>query len=94
MLDKNFNPSLRFMVVSDIHIKDEECTEEQRFASALKYAYSIAQSSENYKKLDAIVIVGDFANSGTEIQMQKVRNILDAGVDYDETQVISSFASH
>ena len=26
--------------------------------------------------------------------MQKVRNILDAGVDYDETQVISSFASH
>ena len=81
MLDKNFNPSLRFMVVSDIHIKDEECIEEQRFASALKYAYSIAQSSENYKKLDAIVIVGDFANSGTEIQMQKVRNILDAGVD-------------
>lgn len=94
MLDKDFNPSLRFLVVSDIHIKDEKCIEEQRFASALKYAYSIARSSESYKKLDAIVIVGDFANSGTEIQMQKVKNILDAGVDYDETQVISSFASH
>ena len=57
MLDKDFNPSLRFLVVSDIHIKDEKCIEEQRFASALKYAYSIARSSESYKKLDAIVIV-------------------------------------
>ena len=94
MLDKNFNPSLRFMVVSDIHLKDEDCIEEQRFASALKYAYSIARSSENYKRLDAVVIVGDFANSGTEMQMQKAKSILDAGVDYTETQVITSFASH
>lgn len=94
MLDKNLKPSLRFMVVSDIHLKDEDCIEEQRFASALKYAYSIAHSSESYKNLDAIVIVGDFANSGTEIQMKKARSILDAGVDYGETQVIASYASH
>lgn len=94
MLDKDFKPSLRFMVVSDIHLKDEPCIEEERFASALKYAYSVAQSSESYKKLDAIVIVGDFANSGTEIQMQKAKKILDEGVNFDETQVIASFASH
>lgn len=94
MLDKNFTPVLRFMVVSDIHLKDESCIEEKRFADALNYAYAIAQSSESYKKLDAIVVVGDFANSGTEIQMRKAKKILDAGVDYDETQVIMSFASH
>lgn len=82
------------MVVSDIHLKGEDCVEEQRFASALKYAYSIAQSSESYKKLDAVVVVGDFANSGTEIQMQKAKNILDAGINGDETQLIMSFASH
>lgn len=94
MLDKNFKPSLRFMVVSDIHLKDEPCVEEERFASALRYAYSVAKSSESYNKLDAVVIVGDFANSGTEIQMQKAKKILDEGVDYAETQVITSFASH
>ena len=94
MLDENFKPSLRFMVVSDIHLKDEKCIEEERFASAIKYAYSISKSSNNYNKLDAIIIVGDFANSGTEIQMQKAKNILDNCVNYNETQVIISYASH
>lgn len=82
------------MVVSDIHIKDEDCVEEQRFDSALKYAYSVAKSSDSYKRLDAVAIVGDFANSGTEIQMKKTKDILDANLDYSETQVIASFASH
>ena len=94
MLDKDFKPTVRFMVVSDIHIKDEDCIEEQRFDSALKYAYSIAKSSDSYKRLDAVAIVGDFANSGTEIQMKKTKDILDANLDYSETQVIASFASH
>ena len=94
MSDNNFVPVIRFMVVSDIHLKDEDCIEEKRFSSALEYAYSIAHGSQSYNKLDAVVIVGDFANSGTEIQMQKAKAILDNGVDYAETQVISSFASH
>lgn len=33
--DKNFVPALRFAVISDIHIDDEDCIEEQRFAKAL-----------------------------------------------------------
>ena len=33
--DKNFVPALRFAVMSDIHIDDEDCIEEQRFAKAL-----------------------------------------------------------
>ena len=77
MSDNNFVPVIRFMVVSDIHLKDEDCIEEKRFSSALEYAYSIAHGSQSYNKLDAVVIVGDFANSGTEIQMQKAKAILD-----------------
>lgn len=77
-LDKNFNPVLRFMVVSDIHVKDEpDCPERLRFAKALDYAYEIAESSDTYKKLDAVYINGDFANKGTQIQMTAVKQILD-----------------
>ena len=91
---KDFIPSLRFMVVSDIHIKDEPTVERERFAAAIRDAYKIAKSSDSYNKLDAIVVVGDFANSGTEIQMRAAKQILDDNVDYNETKTILSIASH
>ena len=77
-LDKNFKPVLRFMAVSDIHIKDDpDCVERARFAKAIQCAYKIADSSDSYKNLDALYIVGDFANSGTEIQMRAVKQIIE-----------------
>lgn len=89
-----FKPILRFMVVSDIHIKDYDCVEEQRFASAIKYGYDIAKNNKDYDRLDALVIVGDFADAGTEIQFGKVRNIINSQINYEETQVIAQIASH
>ena len=72
-LDPSFKPVLRFMAVSDIHIKDDpDCVERARFAKAIQCAYRIAESSETYKTLDALYIVGDFANSGTEVQIAVV----------------------
>ncbi|MBQ7541228.1 MAG: metallophosphoesterase [Clostridia bacterium] len=77
-LDKDFRPVLRFMVCSDIHIKDDpDCVERARFAKAIRCANAIAEQSETYKSLDALYIVGDFANSGTEIQMRAVKQIID-----------------
>ena len=38
MLQKDFNPVLRFMVVSDVHYKDDHCIEEERMEKALKIA--------------------------------------------------------
>lgn len=92
--DTDFIPALRFMVVSDVHIKDEPTVERERFTSAIRDAYKIARSSDNYKKLDAVLVVGDFANSGTEIQMRVAKQILDENVDYSETKAILSIASH
>lgn len=94
VMEKEFIPKLRFMVVSDIHIKDEDCIEEERFRSAISYAYSIARKNKDYDKLDALVIVGDFATSGTEIQMKKARKIIDECADCNETRIIASIASH
>ena len=78
--DKNFVPALRFAVMSDIHIDDEDCIEEQRFAKALDDLKNLCSSDERYSGFDALVIVGDFASRGSEIQMRKVKKILDAGL--------------
>lgn len=94
MNNTEFKPCLRFMVVSDIHIKDEHTVERERFEKAIRNAYAIAKSNKDYPRLDAIGMVGDFANSGTETQFKAAKEILDKNVDYSETKVIASIASH
>ena len=93
MFQKDFKPALRFMVVSDVHYKDEPCVEEERMAKALQIAYRLSEESESYKKLDAVYAVGDFANSGTETQMRKFKATLDKYCK-EETQYCLMMASH
>ncbi len=92
--DPDFKPVLRFMNVSDIHIKDEEdCVERARFAKAIRLAYAEAEKSAAYKGLDALIINGDFANSGSEVQMRAAKEIIDANIR-PETMVRLTMASH
>ncbi len=90
--DKNFKPVLRFMVVSDVHYKDEHSVERDRMESAIRTAYALSEN-EGYDKLDALYVVGDFANSGTRAQMEAFKATLDnhlrPGTDYT-----LSLASH
>ena len=94
MNNTEIKPCLRFMVVSDIHIQDEHSVERERFEKAIRDAYSIARSNKYYQKLDALCMVGDFATRGTPTQFKAARDIVDANVDLNETQVIASIASH
>ncbi len=91
---ENFKPVLRFMVVSDIHIKDYESPERERFAKAIRDAYKIARSSDSYKKLDAVAVVGDFADNGSRTQFEAAKKITDENIDFSETKLIISVASH
>ena len=75
--DKDFKPILRFLVVSDIHYQDEETVERERMRKALTTAYELSDSQE-YSKLDALFVVGDFATRGTEPQMLAFKETLDA----------------
>lgn len=93
MLQKDFKPVLRFMVASDIHYPDNDSPEKERMKNAIKYAYDIAESSETYKKLDAVYIVGDFATSGSKKQMLDFKATLDGGLK-DGTQAVLMMASH
>ena len=91
-IDKDFRPCLRFMVVSDIHYKDEPGVENERFEKAIKIAYRLSGEQE-YKNLDALYIVGDFANDGSEKQMLAIKKTLDDNVK-EGTQVCITLASH
>lgn len=90
--DKNFEPVLRFMVVSDVHYKDEHTVERDRMQQAIRTAYALSEK-ESYNKLDALYVVGDFANSGTRAQMLAFKDTLDSNLK-PGTDYTLSLASH
>ena len=90
--DKEFKPVLRFLVVSDVHYADNREKEHERMEKALKTAYELSEKEE-YSKLDALYVVGDFSKRGTEAQMLGFKKTLDDFVK-EETDVTVSLASH
>jgi hypothetical protein len=88
-----FRPVLRFAALSDVHYQDAPTAERARMALALQSAYVCAERCPHHKRLDAVAVVGDFANSGSEAQMQAFRRTLDENLR-DGTRAILSVASH
>ena len=91
--DINFKPTVRFMVISDIHIKDDPCIEEERLEKAINIAYRLSDSDSRYNSLDALFVVGDFATRGSELQMTKFKAITDRLLR-DSTELVMTLASH
>lgn len=90
--DKNFKPVLRFMVVSDVHYPEERSVEHERMEKALQTAYALSENEE-YSKLDAVYVVGDFTKRGSKEQMLAFKKTLDGYVK-EGTEVTVSLASH
>lgn len=88
-----FIPKIRFLVMSDIHVKSEkDCKELARLKTGLRNAYAYAEECD-YNKIDAFFAVGDFANSGAEEEMQNFKEVLDEYLK-PETDVTIALASH
>lgn len=85
-------PVFRMVVMSDIHYKADVATEPERFNRGMAYAYKYASESK-YNKIDALYVVGDFANRGQEDEMQLFKKSLDENVASD-TEVVLMLASH
>lgn len=84
---------MRFMACSDLHYKDDpDCIEKQRFDEGLRQLYAYADA-QPYKSVDAVYIVGDFADRGSLQQMKNVKDSLDRGIR-PGTLVNLSLASH
>ena len=84
---------LRFAVMSDVHVhENRDCKELARLEKGMKCLYSYSDGCE-YKTVDAIFVVGDFANSGKEQEMLNFKEVFYANLR-QETDVTISVASH
>lgn len=83
---------MRMIVCSDLHFKTTRNLEVDRFDRGMKLCYDYAASSA-YKNIDALYIVGDFADQGQEEQMLLMKDALKRDVK-PETDIILTMASH
>lgn len=71
----DFKPVLRFIASSDIHYNREDPSRLHNYEKGLELAYKYAAGQE-YDKIDALYVVGDFADSGSEEQFNDFRKTL------------------
>ena len=64
--DDAFVPVLRFIASSDSHVRATDNMTADRIRRMMSMTYDIAEADPSYNALDALLIVGDLTNDGTE----------------------------
>ena len=90
---EDFTPILRFVVCSDVHL---DCTNDQnretKFEAVFTDTYKYAAKS-SYKKLDAVIVAGDFANSGLDEEYIRFNELVGKNIE-PETQLLTCLGNH
>ena len=63
-MKKEFIPVLRFVASSDAHIEGAHSVGYTRLKKAIDFSLNFAKKDERYKKLDVILMAGDFTDHG------------------------------
>ena len=90
---EEFEPVLRFVVCSDIHLNGEENQEAAvRLRNLFADMYAYGENS-SYKNLDAILVAGDFSGGGDEKQYQMFSKIISECMK-EQTQLVCVLGNH
>ncbi len=91
---QSFTPVVRFAVCSDVHL-DGSPTQEAaiRLGRLFDDSYAYAQSDAGYQKLDAVIVAGDFANTGADKEYEVFNSVIKAHIK-PETQLLAVLGNH
>ena len=87
----DFCPVVRFLVCSDAHVDgrdDESC---KRLQTMLRLGYAVADAAKTYRRLDAVMCVGDLTGRGKPVQFQAFYDAV-AAVKRRETKLLCVLA--
>ncbi len=88
----NFKPVLRFAVMSDCHYSEKHPEYRNKFERAMELLYKYA-AGEEYSSLDALYVVGDFADLGKYEEMKWFKEDCDKFVK-EGTLLAVTMANH
>ncbi len=90
---EDFSPILRFIACSDVHLNgDEEQDNAIRFKNLINDAYKYAET-QSHNKLDALMVVGDFAGGGAEEEYTAFNKIVASALK-EETKLLTVLGNH
>ncbi len=87
----DFTPVMRFIISSDSHVSTVGDTQTTRIEKMIKLGYKIAESDEEYNKLDAVLMAGDITDDGTKLGFASFKAAQNA-VLKDGTKALSVIA--
>ncbi len=89
----DFEPVLRFIACSDIHLNGDENQEAAiRFANLFNDMYDYAENCD-YQAVDAIIVAGDFTGGGAAKEYKVFNKIIEENKK-DETQLLAILGNH
>ncbi|MBR6005147.1 MAG: metallophosphoesterase, partial [Clostridia bacterium] len=89
----DFTPVVRFAVTSDVHLNGEpDQPAALRLAELFQDSYEYAEN-EKYQNLDAVVVVGDFATTGSDEEYKLFNEIVEGNIK-DGTELITVLGNH
>ncbi len=91
---ENFEPVLRFVVCSDVHLSNEESgiKNAEKFRKLFSRAYELSKK-ESYKELDAVLVAGDFTEGGRADEYEIYRDLTKECVK-DGTELLTVMGNH
>ena len=90
---EDFTPVLRFIACSDVHLDgNEEQPNAIRLANLIKDMYKYSEL-QDYKTVDALMVVGDFAGGGAESEYAMFNKIIEDNIR-PQTQVLTVLGNH
>lgn len=87
-----FETAFRFLVTSDTHISSTSSTEAARLKKLFTSSYAYAET-QDYKKVDALVVVGDMTNSGYDYELKAFMDTINSAIR-EETTLITVMGNH
>ena len=92
---EDFVPVLRFVVTSDVHIRNstDSITGYEQLAKLYETAYAYSESHPTYKKLDGMFFIGDNTQGGSENQQTYFFNYLKENTK-EGTYALAAMGNH
>ena len=91
--EQDFTPVFRLAVASDVHISASDDTTAKRLGKLFETAYRYAHS-QAYPTLDAVLLVGDNCDSGSEEEYDILNRVIEENLLPEETKLITVMGNH
>ena len=89
----DFVPVLRFAVASDVHINASDDTTAKRLAQLFQSAYRYADAHPTYQCLDAVLLAGDNADSGSDEEYAILKRVVAENIR-EGTEFLTVMGNH